>query len=47
MSRVWKWNPLVILLLPASGFVVWIIYATFVGGTTSGPDFVQALTKVR
>ena len=34
-----------LLILSATvvtGFVVWAVYTTFIGGTTGGPDFVQA-----
>lgn len=37
---------LVALILVAIG-LIWIIYTTFIGGTTSGPDFIDAVKSGR
>jgi hypothetical protein len=43
MTRATKSVPILILLVLAAGFVGWAVYETFIGGTTSGPDFLQAV----
>jgi hypothetical protein len=43
MTRATKAVSILLLLALAAGFVVWAVYATFMGGTTSGPDFLQAV----
>jgi hypothetical protein len=42
MSRERK-TLLILSVTVVTGFVVWAVYATFIGGTTRGPDFVQAV----